>query len=135
MTRKGGAGNGLWDKPRSGAPKHLRSDQEEAFLERIAQRPKPEDQIKVVLVWDNAGFHRSKDLEIPQNITLVPQAPYSPELNPVERIWRWVKTNVLGNSIFKGIKDLFTAGITAWESLTDILLKSICSTKWLGRTN
>ena len=93
------------------------------------------ENVQVVLVWDNAGFHRSKDLEIPQNITLVPQAPYSPELNPVERIWRWVKTNVLGNSIFKGIKDLFTAGITAWESLTDILLKSICSTKWLGRTN
>lgn len=44
--RAGGL-DGLWDKPRSGAPKHLRSDQEEAFLERISQGPKPEDQISI----------------------------------------------------------------------------------------
>ncbi|MBF0503083.1 MAG: IS630 family transposase [Candidatus Riflebacteria bacterium] len=89
----------------------------------------------VVLVCDQAGYHKSRELEIPENITMFLLEPYSPELNPVERIWRWIKTTFLGNRIFKDIADIFQAGITAWSELTDTLLKSICRTRWLGRTN
>ncbi|MBF0503384.1 MAG: transposase [Candidatus Riflebacteria bacterium] len=59
---------------------------------------------------------------------------YSPELNPVERIWRWIKTTFLGNRIYKDIADIFQVAITAWSALTDTLLKSICRMRWLGRT-
>lgn len=50
--------NGLWDKPRPGAPKHLPTDQEEAFVERIFQGPKAEDEISIF-----HGYHIQKILE------------------------------------------------------------------------
>ena len=42
----------------------------------------------ILLIWDQAGYHRSKDLQIPSNIVIEPLPPYSPELNPAERLWR-----------------------------------------------
>ncbi len=42
---------------------------------------------KIILVLDGAGWHKSKDLLIPDNMTLVFLPPYSPELNPIERLW------------------------------------------------
>jgi transposase len=54
------------------------------FLDRFAATLAPNTQ--AVLVLDRAGWHRSRRLRVPENITLVPLPAYSPELNPVERI-------------------------------------------------
>jgi hypothetical protein len=43
--------------------------------------------VHVVLVLDQAGWHMAKALKIPESITLLHLPPYSPELNPIERIW------------------------------------------------
>src|SRR5829696_7579631 len=43
------------------------------------------------LVLDRAGWHVSEDLTVPANPTLVPLPPYSPELNPVERVWEYLR--------------------------------------------
>ncbi|MBO0763181.1 MAG: IS630 family transposase [Hyphomicrobiaceae bacterium] len=56
-----------------------------AFAETIA------DDEHVVLVLDGAGWHGSKTLRVPSNISLVRLPPYSPELNPVERVWLYLK--------------------------------------------
>ncbi len=40
---------------------------------------------------DNGKFHPSSQLKIPDNILLVFQPPYSPELNPSERVWQYIK--------------------------------------------
>ncbi len=40
-----------------------------------------------VVILDRAGWHHSQGLVVPGNITLLELPPYSPELNPVERIW------------------------------------------------
>jgi len=45
----------------------------------------------VALIIDNAGWHNSHNLKVPKNITLIPLPPYSPELNPMECVWRWIK--------------------------------------------
>ena len=45
----------------------------------------------VVLVLDNAGWHVSKTLKTPENITLLPLPPYSPDFNPIEKLWSKVK--------------------------------------------
>ena len=50
----------------------------------------PED-VHAVLVLDGAGWHGARALTVPPNITLVPLPPYSPELNPVERIWLYLR--------------------------------------------
>jgi hypothetical protein len=54
------------------------------FLKQCAAEI-PKD-VHVVLIWDQAGFHTGNDLKVPENITLVPLPPYSPELNPMENL-------------------------------------------------
>ena len=44
-----------------------------------------------VVQLDNGNFHHSSQLKIPDNILLVFQPPYSPELNPSERVWQYIK--------------------------------------------
>jgi hypothetical protein len=50
-----------------------------------------------VLVLDGAGWHVSPDLEVPPNLTLVHPPPYSPELNPVERVWEYLRDRWLSH--------------------------------------
>ena len=59
------------------------------FLEGLSQHI---DKTRhVALIVDNAGWHTSKDLNIPANITLIPLPAYSPELNSMEQVWQWIK--------------------------------------------
>src|SRR5689334_21827527 len=53
-----------------------------------------------VVILDRAGWHRSQGLVVPDNITLLELPPYSPELNPVERIWHYLRSHWLANSVF-----------------------------------
>ena len=56
-----------------------------AFFEQFVAEVSSD--IHVVMVWDQAGFHTSKKLKVPENVTIVLLPPYSPELNPVENLW------------------------------------------------
>jgi hypothetical protein len=67
-----------------------------AFLENLS---KHYDGKKIALIIDGAGWHKSKRLKIPQNIDIFLLPAYSPELNPVERFWEFVKQNVMHNTI------------------------------------
>jgi hypothetical protein len=53
-----------------------------------------------VVLLDQAGWHLSDKLDIPANITLMPLPPKSPELNPVENIWQFIRENWLSNRVF-----------------------------------
>jgi len=44
-----------------------------------------------IVVIDNAGFHSTKNIEIPDNIWLLRIPPYNPELNPCEQVWQYIK--------------------------------------------
>jgi transposase len=50
-----------------------------------------------VMQVDQAGWHRSKDLKIPENVRLIAQPAYSPELNPVEHVWEELREKNLAN--------------------------------------
>ena len=89
--------------------------------------------VHVVLVLDQAGWHRSKGLKVPPNITLLPLPPYSLELNPIERLWSWLKSHQLGNRVFTDYDDLRESGTQAWNTLTPNRLKTSCKTKWTQR--
>lgn len=67
---------------------HLNSDCFEIFLELFSQKY-PEELHFIQL--DNGRFHYTKDLQIPDNIILIFQPPYTPEVNPIERLWRYLK--------------------------------------------
>lgn len=72
-----------------------------------------------VLILDQAGWHFSKDLVVPGNITLLPLPPRSPELNPVENVWRFLRDNHLSNRVFKGYDDIVAHRCDAWTGLMD----------------
>jgi len=54
------------------------------------QNPK---ELKILMI-DNAAFHSTKNVQIPKNIKLIPIPPYTPELNPAEKIWQWMKDKI-----------------------------------------
>ena len=72
-----------------------------------------------VIVLDGAGWHRSGDLLVPPNLTLLHLPPYSPELNPMEQIILFLKSNRFANRVFKDVAALKEACRTGWQWLTD----------------
>ena len=62
----------------------------------------PEDFI--VMVLDGASSHKSKDLEIPEHMSLILLPPYSPELNPAERLWNVLRRDFFANRVFDSLK-------------------------------
>ena len=83
------------------------------------------------MILDRAGWHIAKGLRAPDNITLLHLPPYSPELNPAERVWAYLKSHDLSNRAFQDYDDLFTAARNAWNHPIESDLKSICHTQWI----
>ncbi len=73
-----------------------------------------------VLLLDQAGWHSAKDLEVPDNITLMPLPPRAPELNPVENIWQFMRDNWLSNRVFTSYEDILDHCCFAWNQLTQM---------------
>lgn len=86
---------------------------------------------RILLVMDQAGWHISKDLEIPDNFEIVHLPPYSPELNPVERLWQWLRRNFMRNRLFEKLHQVEDALSDAWNSLSSSILQSICRCSYL----
>ncbi len=72
-----------------------------------------------VLLLDQAGWHFAGALVVPGNITLLPLPPRSPELNPVENVWQFMRDNWLSNRVFKSYDDLVDHCCDAWNKLVD----------------
>jgi transposase len=73
----------------------------EEFAKYVGAGPKK----RILLMVDGAGFHRGKDLVIPEGIHLVFQPPYSPELQPAERLWPLVHES-MANRPFMSLDEL-----------------------------
>jgi transposase len=88
-----------------------------------------------VMVWDGAGFHRAKALQVPTNISLVELPPYSPELNPIENLWHYLKSHFWSNRAYDGYDALEQAAIDAWRAavLDEQLVKSVCAAPYTQR--
>ncbi len=72
-----------------------------------------------VVIVDQAGWHMSAKLTIPDNITLLPLPPRSPELNPVENVWQFMRDNWLSNRIFQSYEDIVALCCEAWNKLIE----------------
>lgn len=86
-----------------------------------------------VLVLDNAGWHVANALRVPSNITLLLLPPYSPELNPVERLWAWLRSHQLSNRVYTDYTDLLNQTDRAWLTLDKPTLQSVCNCPWIER--
>jgi DDE superfamily endonuclease len=72
-----------------------------------------------VLLLDQAGRHGSHALDVPPNITLLPLPPRSPELNPVETVWQFMRDNWLSNRVFSSYGDILDHCCFACNKLVD----------------
>lgn len=84
-----------------------------------------------VLIMDGAGWHKSKRLVVPENITILILPPYSPELNPVERLWAYLRSHYLANRVYDDYQHLLDAGAQAWQQLTPKILSSVCACDYI----
>lgn len=86
-----------------------------------------------VLVCDGAGWHRrAKRLVVPDNITLLPLPPYSPELNPMENVWAYPRQNKLCALVWETYDDILDACQSAWRFLINDpdRIRSIGTREW-----
>jgi transposase len=72
------------------------------------------------LLCDGAGWHQQgKRLQTPDNVTLVRLPPYSPELNPMENIWDYLRGNKLSRCIWDTYEAIVAACKDAWDFLLE----------------
>jgi len=84
-----------------------------------------------LLVVDQAGWHISKGLRVPKNIEFIYLPSHSPELNPVERLWQWLKRHKLKNRYYSSLKEIEKAVEKCLEKATAPFLKSLCHCNYL----
>jgi DDE superfamily endonuclease len=85
-----------------------------------------------LLVLDGASWHGAAAVVVPDNITLLTLPPYSPELNPIENVWEYVRSNKLAITVFDSYDDIVDKCCTAWNFFANDLstVASITSRKW-----
>lgn len=101
------------------------------FLEELAtQIP---DGVHAILIWDQAGYHVSHELRIPENVSLLHLPSYSPELNPMENLWHYLRSHYWSNRIYPDYLALLDAATIAWRTLClhPARITSICNFPYL----
>lgn len=98
------------------------------FLKELSETF-PEDFI--VLACDGAAWHKSKGLNIPKNIELVFIPPYTPEMNPIEQIWKEIRMIGFRNEIFSSLEKVVERLCFTIQSISNVLIKSITLREWI----
>ena len=70
-----------------------------------------------VLLLDRAGWHTTAKLEVQANITPIFLPSRAPELNPVENVWQFLRSNWLSNLVFDTYDEIIDAACDAWRNL------------------
>lgn len=96
-----------------------------AFLDELARHR--DRRRRNVVILDNAGYHASQ--QCPGNLTLDYLPPYSPELNPIERVWKLLRKLRIHNQYFETLDRLLdevSEQLAAWASPNDVLRRLCC---------
>ena len=90
-------------------------------------------QCHALMVMDGAGWYSATGLEIPDNVSILLLPPYSPELNPVELIWRHLRQRKLSNRLYPTVDDLEAAvdEVWLWMSNQQNELARMCFFPWI----
>ena len=96
------------------------------FLEHVS-RELPAG-VHAVLIWDGAGYHTAAGLEVPGNLSLILLPPYSPELNPVENLWHYLRSHHWSNRVYRDYAELESEAIRSMRAacLVAADVKRIC---------
>lgn len=85
----------------------------------------------ILLCADNAAWHKAKGLQIPANIMVFPLLPYTPELNPIEQIWKEIRKRGFKNEIFQTLDKVVDRLCDTICSLSKETVKSITGRNWI----
>jgi transposase len=86
----------------------------------------------ILLVADGAAWHKSKRLGIPNNIEIFPLPPYTPEMNPIEQIWKEIRKRGFKNEIFQTLDKVVERLCDAICSITPKTISSITHRNWIN---
>lgn len=111
----------------------LNTDVVNALLGEFSATLSPDEH--AVLPWDGAGFHTSRQLRVPENVTPIQLPAYSPELNPIENLWHYLKSHYWSNHAYDDYSALETAALDAWRHavLDPQLMKTVCAAPYIKR--
>ena len=104
----------------------------QSFLDQLSA--KVAAGVHAILVWDGAGYHSASEaLACPANLTLVTLPPYSPELNPVERLWLYLRRHHWSNRVYADIGAVERAAAEGWRAvcLNPERIKTVCRCEYL----
>lgn len=98
------------------------------FLKHLSERFADD---RIVMVCDGASWHRSRDLEIPENIRIVYLPPATPEMNPIEQIWTHFRKSGFRNEVFKSLQDVVKRLCFIIQQLEKSTVRSITARQWI----
>lgn len=101
-----------------------------AHLQQISERTEPGRH--AVVIMDGAAWHTSEVAEGISNVDIIKLPPYSPELNPVEQVWSWLRQHCLANRCFEDYEDIVESCAAAWNHfISDTSrVKALCQRSW-----
>ena len=99
------------------------------FIERFSATRAADEH--AVMALDPAGWHASRQLRVPENVTLVALPPYSPQLNPVERVWLYLRERHLSHRLLADYSAVVDALCRAWNERTAERLHSLTGYPYL----
>ena len=87
-----------------------------------------------VVIMDGAGWHTESVVNEFDNVSMIKLPAYSPELNPIEQVWQWLRQNELANKCFKDYNDIVESCSNAWNSFRSDTkrVKNLCFRDWLN---
>jgi hypothetical protein len=85
-----------------------------------------------LVIMDRASWHSNKLKTHLANLSIMHLPPYSPELNPIEQVWAWLRSNDLSNRVFKDYDDIVEQVSVGWNNFRNKVsqVKSLCTRKW-----
>jgi len=91
--------------------------------------------VHAVLIWDGAGFHTGAELVVPSNVSLIQLPPYSPELNPVENLWHYLRAHHWSNRRYQDYNELQEEAVRSLCAVCEDTetVKSVCNAPYLQR--
>jgi len=90
-----------------------------------------------VVIMDGASWHQEYLDEAFSNLSIIHIPPYSPELNPIEQVWSWMRQNEIANRSFTGYDDIVDKCAIAWNNFRSDINRviSLCSRSWVSMTS
>ena len=85
----------------------------------------------IILVCDGAARHKAKALIVPENIRLVFIPPYTPEMNPIEQIWKEIRKRGFRNEIFQTLNKVVDRLCSTIQSISSDTITSITARDWI----